>query len=131
MVERTGTAAVVRLRESLPHHGVTEWLRTLDLFVLPSVTEGCPNILMEAMATGAPCVATRTGAAEFLMEDGVSGILVRWGDSASLADAIIKMITDRQRAESMGRLARKRMTEFSPEVEKNAWEQVYRDLLQT
>ena len=131
MLERSGTAAVVRLREPLPHHGVTEWLRTLDLFVLPSVTEGCPNILMEAMAIGAPCVATRTGAVEFLIEDGVSGILARWGDSRSLADAIMKMITDRQMAESMGRRARERMTAFSPEVEKNAWEQVYRDLLQT
>jgi glycosyltransferase involved in cell wall biosynthesis len=131
MVERTGVTDILRFREPLPHHEVTDWLRSLDLFVLPSVTEGCPNILMEAMAIGAPCVATRTGAVEFLVEDGVSGILARWGDSAALADAIIKMITDREMAEAMGRRARERMIEFSPEAEKRAWKQVYHDVLQT
>lgn len=129
MVERTGAEDIINLRSFIAHEDIPAWLRSLDLFVLPSVTEGCPNILMEAMATGVPCVATRTGAAEVLVEDGVSGLLVPWGDSDALADAMERILSDGLLGESLGRNARRRMGDFSPEVERKAWEQVYRHFL--
>lgn len=129
MRERTGTESVVHLREPLPHDGIPSWLRTLELFVLPSVTEGCPNILMEALASGVPCIATRTGAVEVLVENGFSGLVIPWGDSAALADAIMRLIADPGLAESMGKAARKRMAEFSPEIEKREWKEVYDSLV--
>ena len=83
-----------------------EWLRSLNAFVLPSVSEGCPNILMEAMATGVPCVATRTGAVEDLMEDHISGILVPWGNSLALEHSLQELIQDQKSAMSLGLAAR-------------------------
>jgi len=129
MARRTGIRDIVRFREALPHDEIPEWLRSLDAFVLPSVSEGCPNILMEAMAMGLPCVATRTGAVGDLMEDGVSGLIVPWGDSAALAAALETIIDHPDRAEAMGAAARRSMEDFSPERELDAWKEVYGELI--
>ncbi|MBR3804246.1 MAG: glycosyltransferase family 4 protein [Clostridia bacterium] len=66
-------------------------------FVLSSIFEGMPNALMEAMAVGIPCVSTDCpfGPKE-LIEDGVNGLLVPVKDATSLANAIIKMISDKE-----------------------------------
>ncbi|MBM3299577.1 MAG: glycosyltransferase, partial [Deltaproteobacteria bacterium] len=129
-LERTGIRDIVELKEPIAHEAVPAWLRTLDLFVLPSVTEGCPNILMEAMASGVPIVATRTGAVEDLVLDRVSGLLVPWGDSLALARAIYEVMEDGSLALSLGSAARARMADFSPQVERTAWETVYSELIE-
>jgi L-malate glycosyltransferase len=128
MLARTGITDAVRLLEPLPHDRVPEWLRSLDLFVLPSVSEGCPNILMEAMASGVPTIGTGTGAIDDLVEHNVSGLVVPWGDSAALADAMERMLISPQLAARFGAAGRERMKLFSPEREYNAWKEVYADL---
>jgi glycosyltransferase involved in cell wall biosynthesis len=129
MVSKTGLQDVLVQRSRMDHKGILEWLRNLDVFVLPSVTEGCPNILMEALATGVPSIATRTGAAEDLITHGRSGLVVPWGNAKALASAIAYVMQDQRTAKSFGRDARKKMAEFSAETERQAWEQVYRNLL--
>jgi L-malate glycosyltransferase len=128
MLAKTDIGDLVVFREPLPHDKIPDWLRTLDIFVLPSISEGCPNILMEALACGVPCIATRTGANEELIENYVSGILVPWGDSAALADALTELANGvdlRQRLGSGGRL---RMSQFSPERERLDWESIYKEI---
>jgi len=128
MLARTGIGDLVRPVGRIPHHRMPDWLSTLDLFVLPSLTEGCPNVLMEALACGVPCVATRTGAVGDLVEHGVSGLLVPWGDSRSLASAMSSVIDDLELARMLGAAARLKMKEFSWEREREAWAGVYRKL---
>lgn len=129
MVQRTGAAEIITFREALPHNRIPDWLVSLDAFVLPSVSEGCPNILMEAMAAGVPSIATRTGAAEDLVEDGVSGILVPWGNSDAILGALTRLIRDPDSAASLGAAARARMAQFSAERERREWERLYRELI--
>jgi glycosyltransferase involved in cell wall biosynthesis len=129
MVKKTGIGKNLTLRDPIPHEEMPEWLRSLDAFVLSSVSEGCPNVLMEAMACGLPCVATRTGAVEELIEDRVSGLLVPWGDSRALARALAEIIDKPDLAWPLGYAARVKMTEFSGQRERRAWEQVYREVL--
>lgn len=131
MLEKTGIRERVAVLEPLAHDKVPEWLRTLDLFVLPSVSEGCPNILMEAMASGVPSIATRTGAVEDLMDHGVSGLVVPWGDSASLAAAISEMMDNPDRAREMGVAAREKMLKFSEDREFRAWQDLYKELIES
>lgn len=126
MVAKTGIEDLVILRDPLPHDKITEWLRSLDLFVLPSISEGCPNILMEALACGTPCIATRTGANEELIEDRVSGLIVPWGDSEALAGALGELIGNHDLRRRLGSAGRLRMRRFSPEKERLDWESVYR-----
>lgn len=129
LIERTGIRDRVTFSGVIPHGGMNGWLAGLDAFVLPSVSEGCPNVLMEAMAMGLPCVATRVGAAEALTRDGVSGLLVPWGDTAALARALARLRAAPDLAATLGREARKRMADFSPAREKKAWGQVLHEVV--
>ncbi len=129
MVARTGIKDILIFKGPIAHEKMPEWLGSLDAFVLPSVSEGCPNILMEAMASGLPCVATRTGAVEDLVQDRVSGLLVPWGDSEAICDALTAIIQDRTLAESLGAEARDRMKQFDATRERKDWESVYGELI--
>ncbi len=129
MIDRTGIGDSVVRRGAIPHEDIPAWLTTLDAFILPSLTEGCPNILMEALATGVPSIATRTGANEELIEDHVSGLLVPWGDSLALSRSIAELMHDAGLRRSLGAEARKRMKLWTPERERLEWERVYRELI--
>ncbi len=129
VVQQTGMADCIHFRPPLAHRDIPAWLRSLDVFVLPSVSEGCPNILMEAMASGVPCVATRTGANEELIEDRVSGLLVPWGNAEALAQALGNILAEVGVGAALGAAARRSMQAFSAQREKTAWESVYRELL--
>jgi glycosyltransferase involved in cell wall biosynthesis len=84
-----GVADALTLTGARPD--VAELLRTFDLFVSPSRYEGLPTVVLEAIASGAPVVATRVSGNSELIEDGVSGLLVPPEDPPALAQAILRM----------------------------------------
>ncbi len=73
---------------------VVPWLRAIDIFVLPSLSEALPNSLMEAMACGCCPVASDVGGNPELVEDGRSGLLFPAADSAALATRLIRLLED-------------------------------------
>lgn len=81
-------------------------LRQSDLFVLPSHTEGFSNALLEAMALGLPCIATRVGGNPDAIQHNISGVLVAPRQPRELAEAIYELAWDRKRCERLGRNAR-------------------------
>jgi glycosyltransferase involved in cell wall biosynthesis len=85
---------------------VPQVLPQFDAFVLPSLTEGLPIALLEAMAVGVPVVATSVGDVPRLVKDGETGLLVPPADSATLADAILRVLADPQRAAERALTAR-------------------------
>lgn len=80
-------------------------LPELDIFVLPSKTEGLSIALLEAMSAGSACIATNVGANESIL-DGGAGLLVPSGDSNLLGEAISKLCADKDLRETLGRRAR-------------------------
>jgi glycosyltransferase involved in cell wall biosynthesis len=93
--------------------GRTAFMRTLDVFVLPSFAEGTPNSVIEAMAHGLPVVASDVGGlADLVTPD--CGLLVPAGDSAALADAMRRLARDPALRASMGRAARERYLKLFP-----------------
>jgi len=74
--------------------------------VLASRWEGMPNALLEAMACGLACVATRVSGSEDLIDDGVSGLLVQPEDPAALAGALLRLLNDPALARDLGSAAR-------------------------
>lgn len=108
---------------------VQDWLRAIDIFVLPSRSEALSNSLMEAMACGCSVVASRIGGSPELVADGECGLLFEAGDVEGLARQLTLLITDdpgrRRMAEAASRLipskfslaaAALRMTEIYDEV---------------
>jgi sugar transferase (PEP-CTERM/EpsH1 system associated) len=88
---------------------VAELLRSLDVFVLPSLAEGISNTILEAMASGLPVVATRVGGNAELIEEGRTGLLVPPADSRAMADALERYVDDRELAVAQGRAGRARI----------------------
>ncbi|MCG8579678.1 MAG: glycosyltransferase [Bacteroidales bacterium] len=76
------------------HKNISELLNAADLFVLPSLYEGMPNSLMEALAHGIPAVSTRVNGVEELMKDGEHGYIVEPQSASDLESAIEKLIVD-------------------------------------
>ncbi len=93
----------------------SEILNALDIFVLPSRSEGFGRANLEAMAAGLPVVSTRVGGIPEVVSDGETGILVPHRDPEALAEAIIALAEDRERRAVMGRAGRRRAEEFSLE----------------
>lgn len=85
---------------------VFDLLPLFDLFTLSSDFEGFPISLVEAMATGLPCVATTVGGIPEVLDDGVNGLLVPPGDSTALRMAIERIMSDDQLGAALGEKAR-------------------------
>lgn len=86
---------------------IEKYYRAADVFVLPSSREGLPNALLEAMATGLPCIVSRLpGVTDALIDHGVNGHLVPTGDVAALEEALRFLLEDPARAQELGRRAR-------------------------
>ncbi len=130
MTQAAGIGEFLTVRDPIPRDSAPDWLATLDAFVLPSLTEGCPNILMEAMAVGVPCVGAKTGAVEDLMRHRVSGLLVPWGNSQAIAEALSELISDYNLAVELGAAARRAMSEFSEDRERNRWKKLLLQLIE-
>lgn len=87
---------------------VRPFLRSAWCFVLSSLSEGLPNVVLEAMSAGLPVVATRVGGVPEIVGEGETGFLVKPGDFRSLAASLIKILEDEGRARVMGVAARQR-----------------------
>lgn len=80
-------------------------LSLLDIFVLPSLWEGLPYVLLEAASLGKPIVATAIDGVTEVLQDGQTGLLVPPADSGSLASAVLRLLKDHQLAAELGRSA--------------------------
>ncbi len=85
---------------------ILTWLHRSDLVVLPSRWEGMPNAVLEAMACGLPCVATRVSGSEDIIQDGVNGLLVEPDDDEALASALLSLLRDLELCQQYGHAAR-------------------------
>jgi glycosyltransferase involved in cell wall biosynthesis len=101
-----------------------------DLLVLPSFTEGLPNVVLEALAAGVPAVATAVGGTPEVLEDGVSGYLVPPGDADALAEKIERAISSDTQRRAMGEHGRQRvLEEFTFEAQARQYLQLFDELI--
>ena len=96
---------------------VLDKIKDAKMFVLSSDYEGLPNSLIEAMVAGLPCVSTdcSPGGARELIQDGENGLIVPIGDAERLADAMIYMLDNPEKADRMGEQAQNITQRLAPE----------------
>ncbi len=90
-----------------------KYLKAFDVFVLPSLKEGFPWIVLEAMAARVPIIATRIGALPEIIEDEKEGFLVKSKDSQVIAEKILKLIENPQFTQKLSNQAREKVEKFS------------------
>lgn len=107
-------------------------LAAADLFVQPSLWEGLSVALLEAMAAGKPIVATAVSGTTQAMVDGQTGLIVPIADSDALAQAVIRLLADREQAQQMGWAAKQYVAlNFSAQKQAEEHLDLYNRLLTT
>jgi mannosyltransferase len=128
-VEAAGLTSRILMTGELPIEAVPRWYQRLTIYAFTSRNEGFGLTLIEAMSAGSALVASRAGAAEVVVEDGVTGILTAPGDVDALVAALEPLMRDPASAAKMGERARARVLEkFSLDAEAAAIAEVYRTL---
>lgn len=109
LVERLGIRN--RCRFLAARADIADVYNNFDVNLLTSSREGTPNVLLEAMASGAPSIVTDIADNAIHVQDGVSGFVVPLDDDELMANRIVALLTDEQRRRTMGEAARRRATE--------------------
>ncbi len=108
---------------------VPDILQATDIFVLPSLYEGLPNVILEAMASSLPVVASRVGGIPEAVEDGRTGFLFQVGDVPGLREFLLRLVDDPILRKKMGTAGRKRVEKrFSMEKEIQQFEKLFLNL---
>ena len=109
--------------------GLPNYYSLMDVFVHPSLRDGMPNSLLEAMACGKPVITTPVGGMLDLVKDRENGIFVPVNDAEGLANAIQEVFENAELRNRLGKAARQTVIDgFSPQKELNANLDVYRNL---
>ncbi len=112
-------------------HDTSNLIHAMDICVLATHTEGCPNVVMEYMAGAKPVIATNVGGCPELVVDAETGFLIKDEDIQGYANALITLIEDKSLRIKMGLAGKQRIeTNFSTEALAHKTENLYNELLE-
>ncbi len=124
--KRLGISSQVCFHPYVVHDEMPAFYAQSYASIAPTKAESFGRTVAEAMACGVPVICAGTGALPEIVENGVSGILVPWGDTHALADAIRELLNHPQKAREMGREGRKRVEKsFAWDVVIPQWEALF------
>ena len=114
----------------VPHSEVLAWMRQVDVFVLPSLYEGSPNAVLEAMACQRPIISSAVDGVLEIIEDGQDGMLFPSQRSDILCEKLMLMADDHNLRKRLGMAAEHKIREqFSPEKETEIWRDIYKRVI--
>ena len=106
------------------------YLRYVDVYAIPSLHDGCPNALLEAMLAGRAIVGTTVDAIGEILDHNYNGLVVTPGSSAELKNAILTLAQSPELRQRFGQTAQATAhQQLSPMVEQRNWARVYRQVL--
>ena len=114
---------------TISHKDMPAYYALMDVFVHPSLRDGMPNALLEAMACEKAVIATPVGGTTDVIEDGKNGVLIHVNDAEALAESILQLLSQPENRRSISKSARETVVRrFTPEKELEANFRVYQNL---
>jgi glycosyltransferase involved in cell wall biosynthesis len=110
--------------KSIDPSDIASYIRSSDVVIIPSISEGLPNLAKEALACGRPVLATNVGGIPEVVENGKTGLIISPGDPKALADGIRWFCENQDQIMTMGKTGRKRM------IECFSWDQYKRNMIE-
>ena len=128
-LQRAHSEAQIIVTGYIPPKDLPTYYSLMDVFIHPSLRDGIPNAILEALACEVPVIATPVGGIKDILQDGKNGVIVNANDPSMLTDKIIELLDDPEKGKSLGKNAREMIIEkFTPEKELEANLGVYRNL---
>lgn len=119
----------IRFAGSVPYSELPQKYRDADIFILPSLAEGMPLVVLEAMGTGLPIAASRVQGIEELVAEGINGALFDPGDADGLARSLVKLINAGKGRIEMGKASVERVEPYDWKHIADAYLALYADVL--
>lgn len=127
-IEKNGLKNKVKFSSTVPHERIAEKFNECDVIVLPTISDGCPNVIFEAMALGKAIIGSDNPAISQVLENNKTGILVEQRNSDALANAIKRIIRNPEIISKLGDRAKAALKRFSPDNEINSYLEIYNKL---
>jgi glycosyltransferase involved in cell wall biosynthesis len=110
-------------------HETEKYYQAADIFVMPSLREGLPNAMLEAMSCELPVVVSRLeGVTDWVVENDVNGLLISPGNGGELSEALIRLLGDAELSNALGKKARKTIKKrFRIEKMAGKYEKLYKN----
>jgi glycosyltransferase involved in cell wall biosynthesis len=112
----------------IPHDEVPDYLNQLTLLVIPSYTEGLPNLMLEAMACGTPVLASAVGAIEDIIRDGETGFILRENSPKCIAEDVLRVLVDPSVSTVLENARSLIVNEFSYQKNLQTWKKILRPI---
>ena len=128
LADKRGIDDRLRFVGRKPSEEIPLWMAAADALVLPSYSEGRPNVVLEAQACALPVVATRVGGTPELVKDGATGLLVESGDAAGLAAALARLRADGPLRTTLGQAGHLQASQMTWATSAEQMVAIYRDL---
>jgi L-malate glycosyltransferase len=126
----SGLADRVLITGKISRAEALAYLPQMDIFTIPSIHDGCPNALLEAMLAAKAIVGTNVDAIGEILEDNVNGLVINPFSSEELAVVLRQLITQPNLRQQFGLAARKKvLTDLAPAIEQQNWAMVYQQAL--
>ncbi|MEM8503962.1 MAG: glycosyltransferase [Cyanobacteria bacterium P01_D01_bin.1] len=125
MADRTIITGKISRQEALAY------LPLVDIFAIPSLRDGCPNAMLEAMLAAKAVVGSRVDAIGEIIEDNVNGLLVNAADTDDLTHALQRLVAQPELRQQLGIGARQKvLSQLSPPIEQQNWQIIYQQVLE-
>ena len=106
-------ASTILVYPSVPSDQMHELFSAHDVFLFPSLMEGLPSVVLQAMASGMPVITTETGGMPDVIEDGYNGLLIPPADADAIESAVLRLAASAELRQSFGQAAQHTMTRFT------------------
>ncbi len=129
LAENLGVTFYVHFTGTVPYSELPQKYREADIFILPSLAEGMPLVVLEAMGTGLPIIASRVQGIDELVAEDVNGALFDAGDVDGLADCLVQLINAGEKRIEMGKASTEKVIPYDWKNIADTYLTLYEDVL--